>query len=83
VVTDKAVDELNELVVAEGLHANNNEKVSEITVHICCCWQPFSLTKYCAFFLKDKGYFCPIANNNQLGGVFGRNEIDNQPAGRF
>ena len=33
-MTDKAVDELNELVVAEGLHANNDEKVSEITLHI-------------------------------------------------
>jgi hypothetical protein len=37
-------------------------------VHLCCCWQPFSLTKYCAIFSKDKGCFCPIANNNQLGG---------------
>jgi hypothetical protein len=44
------------------------EKVSKITVHLCCCWQPFSLTKYCAIFSKDKGYLCPIANNNQLGG---------------
>ena len=26
-----------------------------------------SLTKYCAIFSKDKGYFCPIANNNQFG----------------
>jgi hypothetical protein len=43
-------------------------EVSKITVHLCCCWQPFSLTKYCAIFSKDKGYFCPIANNNQLGG---------------
>jgi hypothetical protein len=68
VVTNEAVDELNELVVVKGLHANNVEKVSEITMHLCCCWQPYSLTKYCAFFSKDKGYFCPIANNNQLGG---------------
>ena len=37
-------------------------------MHLCCCWQPFSLTKYCAIFSKDKGYLCPIANNNQLGG---------------
>ena len=63
-MTDKAVDELNELVVAESLYADNVEKVSEITVHICCCWRPFSLTKYCAIFSKDKGYFCPIANIN-------------------
>ena len=67
-MTNKAIDELDELVVAKGLHADNIEKVSEITVHLCCCWQPFSLTKYCAIFSKDKGYFCPIANNNQLGG---------------
>jgi len=46
----------------------NVEKVSKITVHLCCCWRPFSLTKYCAIFSKDMGYFCPIANNNQLGG---------------
>jgi hypothetical protein len=68
VVTDMAVDELNEFVVAEGLHADNVEKVSEVTVHICCCWRQSSLTKYCAIFSKDKGYICPIANNNQLGG---------------
>ena len=82
-MTDKAVDELNELVVAKGLHTNNVEKVSEITMHICCCWRPFSLAKYCAIFSNDKGYFCPIANNNQLGDVFGRNEINNEPAGSF
>jgi hypothetical protein len=63
-VTNKAVDELDELVVAEGFHANNVEKVSEITVHLCCSWQTFSLTKYCAIFSKDKGYVCPIENNN-------------------
>jgi hypothetical protein len=35
-------------------------------VHLCCL-RPFSLTKYCAIFPKDKEYFCPpIANNNQL-----------------
>jgi hypothetical protein len=71
VVTDTAVDvdELDELVVAKDLHADNIEKVSNITVHLCCCccWRPFPLTKYCAiFFSRDKGYFCPIANDNQL-----------------
>ena len=30
----KAVDEFNELVVVNDLHADNVEKVSEITVHI-------------------------------------------------
>ena len=53
-MTDKAVDELNELVVAESFHADNVEKVSEITVHICCCWRQFSLTKYCAILSNDK-----------------------------
>jgi hypothetical protein len=58
---NKATDEADE--------SNKDvEKVSKITMHLCCCWQPFSLTKYCAIFLKDEGYFCPIANNNQLGG---------------
>jgi hypothetical protein len=68
VTNDKAVDELDELVETKNLHANNVEKISKITVHLCCCWRPFSLTKYCAIFSKDKGYFCPTANNNQLGG---------------
>ncbi len=68
VTNNEAVDELDELVVEESLHADNVEKVSKITVHLYCCWRPFSLTKCCAIFSKDKGYFCPIANNNQLGG---------------
>ena len=50
------------------LEKKDIEKVSKITVHLCYCWRPFSLTKYCAIFLKNKGYFCPIANNNQLAG---------------
>ena len=45
-------------------------------MHLCYCWRPFSLTKYCAIFLKNKGYFCPIANNNQLaGGAIGVNFV--------
>jgi hypothetical protein len=68
VTNDEAVDELDELVVAKNLHADKIEKISKITMHLCCCWQPLSLTKYCAIFSKDKGYFCPIANKNQLGG---------------
>ena len=62
-------NEANEAEADEADEANEDvEKVSKITVHLCCCWQPFSLTKYCAIFSKDKGYLCPIANNNQLGG---------------
>ncbi len=67
-LADETDDELNELVVAKNLHVDKVEKISKITVHLCYCWRPFSLTKSCAIFLKDKGYFCPIANNNQLGG---------------
>ncbi len=75
-------DEANEAEVGEAddeadgvldnqlaeLEKKDVEKVSKITVHLCCCWRPFSLTKYCAIFSKHKGYCCPIANNNQLGG---------------
>jgi hypothetical protein len=65
---NKAADEAD-AKADEADEANEDvEKVSKITVHLCCCWQPFSLTKYCAIFSKDKGYLCPIANNNQLGG---------------
>ena len=55
---NEAIDEADE--------ANLVRKVNEIIVHHCCCWRPFSLTKYCAIFSKDKEYFCPNANNNQL-----------------
>jgi hypothetical protein len=37
---------------------------------------PFSLTKYSVFVVEAKGYFG--IHNNQLGGPFGGNEIDNQ-----
>jgi hypothetical protein len=65
---NKAADEAD-AKADEADEANEDvEKVSKITVHLCCCWQPFSLTKYCAIFSKDKEYLCPIANHNQLGG---------------
>ena len=36
-------DEANDY---EADDANEDvEKVSKTTVHLCCCWQPFSLTK--------------------------------------
>jgi hypothetical protein len=41
----------------------------------------FSLTKYSVFVAEVKGYFG--INNNQLGGTFGGNEIDNQLAKTF
>jgi hypothetical protein len=37
---------------------------------------PFSLTKYSVFVVEAKGYFG--IHNNQLGGPFGGNDIDNQ-----
>jgi hypothetical protein len=59
-MTDKAVDELTELVVAEGLHADNVEKISK-------SWQSFSLTKYCAIFAEVKECFGIMRCNNKLG----------------
>ena len=65
--TDDEADGVLDNQLAE-LEKKDIEKVRKITEHLCFCWQPFSLTKYCAIFSKHKGYFCPIANNNQLGG---------------
>jgi len=73
IVANKADDSKNE---ADGvldnqlaeLEKKDVEKLSKITVHLCCCWRPFSLTKHCAIFSKDRGFLCPIANKNQLGG---------------
>jgi len=39
---------------------------------------PFFLTKYSVFVIEAKVYFG--INNNQLGGPFGGNDIDNQLA---
>jgi hypothetical protein len=47
------------------------------TIIICVnALSQFSLTKYSVFIAEVKGYFG--INNNQLGGPFGGNEIDNQ-----
>ncbi len=47
------------------------------TIIICVnVLSQFSLTKYYVFVAEVKGYFG--INNNQLGGPFGGNEIDNQ-----
>ncbi len=47
------------------------------TIVICIdVLSQFSLTKYSVFVAEVKGYFG--MNNNQLGGPFDRNEIDNQ-----
>jgi hypothetical protein len=47
------------------------------TIIICInVLSQFSLAKYFLFVAELRGYFG--INNNQLGGPFGRNEIDNQ-----
>jgi hypothetical protein len=47
------------------------------TIIICVnVLSQFSLTKCSVFVAEVKGYFG--INNNQLGGPFGKNEIDNQ-----
>jgi hypothetical protein len=47
------------------------------TIIICInVLSQFSLTKYSVFVTEVKGYFG--MNNNQLGGPFDGNEIDNQ-----
>ncbi len=63
-VTNETVDELDERVVAKGLHANNVEKASEIIVHLCCYWQQFSFTKYCETFTEVKECFGIVRCNN-------------------
>ena len=52
---------------ADKLPTDNKHIINSVLVYFLFGWRPFSLTKYCAIFLKDKGYFCPIANNNQFG----------------
>ncbi len=46
---------------------DNKHVINSVIVYFSFGWRPFSLTKYCAIFSKDKGYFCPITNNNQFG----------------
>ena len=62
----------NEIVTAndaaaEKLPIDNEHVIDSIIVYFLFGRRPFSLIKYCAIFLKDKGYFCPIASNNQFG----------------
>jgi hypothetical protein len=52
---------------ADKLPIDNEHVIDSVIVYFSFGWQPFSLTKYCAIISKDKGYFCPIANNNQFG----------------
>jgi hypothetical protein len=59
-------------MTADNAIITDAEKLSRITVHLCCCWQPFSLTKYSAIFTEVKGYF-GIFDNELVGSLFGRN----------
>ena len=52
---------------ADMLPIDNEHIIDSIIVNFSFGWRPFSLTKYCVIFSEDKGYFCPIANNNQFG----------------
>jgi hypothetical protein len=52
---------------ADKLPINNEHVIDSVIVYFLFGWQPFSLTKYCAIFSKEKGHFCPTANNNQFG----------------
>jgi hypothetical protein len=49
------------------LPIDSEHVIDSVIVYFLFGWRPFSLTKYCAIFSKDEGYFCPIADNNQLG----------------
>ena len=65
-------DVADEIVTANDAAANklpidNEHVIDSIIIYFLFGWRPFSLTKYCAIFLKDKGYFCPITHNNQFG----------------
>ncbi len=51
---------------ADKLPIDNEHVIDSVITYFLFGWRPFSLTKYCAIFSKDKGYFCPIANNNQF-----------------
>ncbi len=77
---DASLAEANKLLVNCGI-AVVVKYLSKLMCHdtiIICVnmLSQFSLTKYSVFVAEVKGYFG--INNNQLGGPFGGNEIDNQ-----
>ena len=55
--------------------------IDEVVLGLLALFLPFSLTNNYAIFAEVKEFFG--INNNQLGGPFGGNDIDNQPAGSF
>ncbi len=65
-VVARSQDELNELACDEFARLVV-DKVSENTIHLCCCWPPFSLTKYSAIIAEVKRYFRNNGRDNQLG----------------
>ena len=64
-------DDTNKAIDAEGAEADKADEADEVVM-----LSQFSLTKYSVFVAEAKGYFG--INNNQLGGPFGGNDIDNQ-----
>ncbi len=50
--------------------------IDEVMLGALTLFLPFSLTKHSAIFAEVKGFFG--INNNQLGGLFGGNDTDNQ-----
>ena len=82
------VNEANEATLAEadkflanGVIAGVVKYLSKLLCHdtiiiFVDVLSQFSLTKYSVSVAEVKGYFG--INNNQLGGPFGRNKIDNQ-----
>ena len=75
-VADKAkaneADEADEASVADEANSTGISGKADVTDLLL----PFSLTKYSVFVVEAKGYFG--INNNQLGGPFDGNDIDNQ-----
>ena len=63
-LVNEAVEKVS---TADKLPIDNEHVIDSIIVYFLFEWRPFSLTKYCAIFSKDKGYFCPTENNNQFG----------------
>jgi len=63
---DEANEDVEKVSTADKLPIDNEHVINSVIVYFLFGWRPFSLTKYCAIFSRDKGYFCPIANNNQF-----------------
>ncbi len=56
--------------------ADDSIMIDEVVLGLLALFLPFSLTNNIAIFAEVKEFFG--INNNQLGGPFGGNDIDNQ-----